>query len=156
VKQKIFDILSPTLPGTSVLDLFAGAGSLGLEALSRGAEAAVFVESSATCARLIAKNIALCGFEKQARILRVPVMKALRIHSLEEHHFDLALIDPPYDQGLIGPTLARLGETEILGNPSQAVVEHSSREKPLAIYGFLVLRDQRRVGQTWISFYSRS
>jgi 16S rRNA (guanine966-N2)-methyltransferase len=156
VKQRIFDLLPQKLSGFSVLDLFAGTGSLGLEALSRGAEQAVFIEVSKLCANFIARNLALCRFQNRARIIAVPVMKALSRSMLEDHCFHLTLIDPPYDEGWVDRTLAKLSETKILRESSEIVVEHSSREKPLPNYGFLVLHDQRQVGQTWVSFYTRS
>ena len=156
VKQRIFDILPWELSGFSVLDLFAGTGSLGMEALSRGAERAVFVDVSKACAKIIERNAELCGFEHRTRVIHAPVMKALTHPLLGECSFHLALVDPPYDQAWGDRTLARLGAAKIFAASAEIVIEHTSREALLAAYGPFVLRDQRQVGQTWLSFYTHS
>jgi 16S rRNA (guanine966-N2)-methyltransferase len=154
VKQRIFDLLPLKLTGFSVLDLFAGTGALGLEALSREAERVVFVDASKSSTNLILRNVHLCRLEQRAQVITAPVMRALGSTYLKNDSFHLALMDPPYDQGWVDRTLARLSETGILRPSSEVVVEHSPRERPLRNYGPFVLHDQRRVGQTWISFFT--
>lgn len=97
-RRTLFDILGSRPHGAVVLDLFAGAGSLGIEALSRGAREAVFVERDREACAAIAQNLDLTGFEGQGMIRRAEVLKALSAGP--ERPFDLVFIDPPYGRGL--------------------------------------------------------
>ena len=97
VKEAMFSILQFELAGRRVLDLFAGTGQLGLEALSRGAKSAVFTDNSKKALALAQKNIALTGFTAQAKTV---LCDAFSFLSTTDERFDLVLLDPPYDQGL--------------------------------------------------------
>lgn len=97
-RQTIFDILGSTVAGTRVLDLFAGAGTLGIEALSRGAEEAMFVESDPTACAVIRENLATTGFAECSLVRRADVVQFLARPAREP--FDLVFLDPPYSRGL--------------------------------------------------------
>ncbi len=110
VKESIFNIIQFEIEGRRVLDLFAGTGQLGLEALSRGAESAVFVDESNAAIKIITENIKTCGFEKQAQVLRSDALSALT----RLGKFDVILLDPPYDTDLLIKALDKIIEFDIL------------------------------------------
>ncbi len=155
VRQAIFNILSSRFPlkDIQVLDLFAGSGSLGLEALSRGAKRAVFVEPDPEARKALQENLRLSGFESQGRILKTPVARGLKILESEGASFAGVFLDPPYGQGLAHKTLLALPRSLILQAGAWVVVEHSIKEGIAESYSLLVLTDRRRYGTTWVSFY---
>lgn len=93
IKQSIFDILNPKIPGAEVLDLFAGSGSFGIEALSRGAKLAIFIESDYKAARILEENVETTGFKEQSKVLEKESHKFLW---QREDKFDLIFCDPPF------------------------------------------------------------
>ena len=135
-------ILHPDIPGARIVDLFAGSGALGLEALSRGAVSADFVEKNPKSIRVIAANIEILGAGDGANIVRKDAI--LFVEGLEEHAFDLAFADPPYEGGYA----ARLAEIW-LERPFTSIlsIEHRSREKLPGT------SDTRRYGDSAITFY---
>lgn len=99
VKKSLFDILTPRLAGARVLDLFAGTGALGIEALSRGAESCVFVEKSRSAAETIERNLERTKFTDQGRVLGFDAWKAVAMLSDERFEADLVIFDPPFAMG---------------------------------------------------------
>lgn len=102
VKESIFNIIQFDLPGTAVLDLFAGSGQLGIEALSRGADEAVFVDNSKKSIEVIKNNIALCKFESVAQVIMADSLSFIKNTSM---NFDIVLLDPPYHKELCNQVL---------------------------------------------------
>lgn len=153
VREAVFDIIAPLLDGGAVLDLFAGTGSLGIEALSRGMDRAVFVEDNRQVDAVLRKNLLACGVEKRADVISLPVDAALRILHARGQTFRLIFLDPPYEGALTGKTLREVSETRMLEKDGLAIAEHSSREEMQSKYGDLLLDDRRRYGHTVISFY---
>jgi 16S rRNA (guanine(966)-N(2))-methyltransferase RsmD len=152
VKESIFNILGEEVEGKVVLDLFAGTGSLGIEALSRGATKVSFVEKSREALRLIKRNVLQCGMAGQSEILPKDVNRAIGILSQRGESFDLILMDPPYVKGLIQRTLLKLQSNRIHRDDSILVIEHNRREPlPKRIEGWDLLRE-RAIGDTVISF----
>lgn len=149
VKEAIFNILGP-LDNDVVLDLFAGSGSVGLEALSRGAGFALFIDSLALSSACIRGNIELCGFSDKARIMKGVLPSILNRLKKNNAPFDLVFIDPPYDKNLINKNLEALANNKLVDARSRIVIEHSPREKPFCD-GMLIV-DQRQYGQTFVSF----
>lgn len=121
VKESIFNILQFELEGRKVLDLFAGTGQLGIEALSRGAESAVFVERRNDAVRLIRENLVATDFTACARV--VPG-DALEFLAGTREKFDIILLDPPYEAGLLEPVLERIAGFDILSPHGIIVAEH--------------------------------
>ncbi len=153
VREALFNILPRDLAGRRVLDLFAGSGSLSLEALSRGAESALLVDTSAAAAKLIQRNVDALGFTDRARIWKYPVGKALSRLADEGVAYDAIFLDPPYDGGWIGKTLAAIARAGTLHPEGVVVAEHSMREGVEEGYGALMRRDRRRYGDTVLSFF---
>jgi 16S rRNA (guanine(966)-N(2))-methyltransferase RsmD len=141
--------------GLTVLDLYAGTGNLSIEALSRGAERAVLVDSSARSAEAIKENLRRFGFAGQSEVWLAPVTRALRSLAKRGAAFDVIFLDPPYDRGLIEPTLEIIARMDLLSVSGLIVAEHSAREKIAARFDGLILYDQRRYGDTLLSFFRR-
>jgi 16S rRNA (guanine966-N2)-methyltransferase len=154
VRESIFNILRGRLEGAVVLDLFAGTGSLGIEALSRGAEKAVFVDKSPHAIRLIRRNVQACILEDRSRIWKRNVLWGLDSVTPEGRAFDLVFVDPPYEKDLAKRTLDLLDRAETTSPEATIVVEHSTRDSLPEQTTRLNLNDQRRHGKTLVSFYS--
>ncbi len=156
VRESLFGALAEAVVGAAFLDLYAGCGAVGLEALSRGAEKAVFVEAHAPAARLIAENAERCGLQDRARIIRAPVNRALPKLAREGAEFDLIFLDPPYGQGEVLRALRALARAPSLAAGGGWVICQRSRreEIPGGIGGFLRKRESR-FGETVIDWYQR-
>jgi 16S rRNA (guanine(966)-N(2))-methyltransferase RsmD len=140
------------IEGKLVLDLFAGTGNLGIEALSRGAKKAIFVEKEKQAIRLIQRNLTHLGLLERSEIVPKDANRAIGILRQRGEFFDLILIDPPYEKGLIQKTLIRLKSYPIYHKDSILVIEHNRREPiPDTMAGWNLFR-QRRMGDTIISF----
>jgi len=130
VRESIFSRLAARLDLTSltVLDLFAGSGALGIEALSRGAKAAIFVDSSRAAASAIRGNLEALGFASRGRLLVADARRALAGLASEGIEFDLVMCDPPYERGLSADILVRLCDLALLARGGWVVLELSRRE----------------------------
>ena len=149
VREALFSILGPDLvEGARVLDLFAGSGALGIEALSRGAAEATFVESSGASIAVVRRNLEALGVEAEAR--RQDALAYLRSASRDARLYDLVFLDPPYRHAsALGPELSTaLGP--VLA-PGARVVAESDRRAPLELD--LPLLDERRYGDTLIRIH---
>ncbi len=155
-REALFNILRlETLRGAMVLDLFAGTGALGLEALSRGASGAVFVDDSTLALSLIKKNIAQCGFSERTRVLRRDLLKGRFFLPSSElgGPFNLILLDPPYRQQICHRLLLELSAVGLVAPKGLVVCEEfQGEELPEEVPG-LHLFDQRRYGDTGFWFY---
>lgn len=152
VKESIFSILGEPWAGIRVLDLFSGTGSLGLEAISRGAKEAVFVEHSKTALDLLRRNIALCGFEHEAVVLPVSVSRGLAILGQREESFPVIFVDPPYGRGWVEKTIRQILAHGVLAEDGTVVLEHTLDESPSRVEGPLTTLRQERYGETAVSF----
>ncbi|MDA8441310.1 MAG: 16S rRNA (guanine(966)-N(2))-methyltransferase RsmD [Peptococcaceae bacterium] len=151
VKEAIFNVLSVKLQAAQVLDLFAGSGALGLEALSRGADFAVLVEKSRQACEIIQANAALTGLTSQVKLYNRDALQVLK--SLSGEKFDLVFVDPPYRQGLALISLAMLGEGNYLG-PNGVIIVETSREEQIPVeIANLSLRKRARYGDTEVWYY---
>ena len=152
VKESIFNCIQFDVEGARVLDLFAGTGQLGIEALSRGAESAVFVDRRTEAAKLVRDNLALCGFSDRAQVVCGDAMGYL---SSLRTKFDIIFLDPPYGAELLEQSLAHIARFDIL-TPCGIIVAESPLDKPLpalcAPYG--VYREYR-YGKIKVTIYHR-
>jgi len=153
VKENLFNILGERIVNANVLDLFAGAGSVGIEALSRGARAATFVELDHAALRAIRTNLETTRLAPRARIVRQDVFKFLR-HAPDEK-FNLIYVAPPQYKGLWMETLVALDAGEWLMDNGIVVAQiHPKEYRELALTN-LELFDQRKYGSTLLCFYRR-
>ena len=160
VKQTLFAILEPNLPGARVLDLFAGSGAGGIEALSRGAARAVFVERDQTAVRSIGENLARARVADRGMIHKADAIGYLRDRAAAEGPFGVVLVDPPYaEPALMEAALARLGErpagSALLTSDAIVVAKHFWRTPPPESIGLLASVRSRRFGETALTFYRR-
>jgi len=151
IKESVFNILSGGIADRRVLDLFAGTGALGIEAPSRGAETAVFIDQAKPALDAIRRNIVSLELEDRSRIIRWNIRKNLNC-LISRHPFDLVFMDPPYGTGAVSPTLEALIACGALASTARIVIEHSDRERLHLCMDPLTLADQRRFGKTLVSF----
>lgn len=149
LKESLFSTLGPGIEGKRVLDLYAGSGGLGIEALSRGAEAATFVESNASAASMIEANLASTGLKDRGEVVR---QKAERFAGGSRfggrRPYDLVLADPPYDEGIPRSVLEKLSQSGQLAPGAMVVVEVSSRLENLEPPVGYRLLDARKYGDS--------
>ena len=141
IKETLFNIIQMEVPGSVFLDLFAGSGAIGLEAVSRGAKKAVFVENSKKAAACIQENIRFTKFTSRWDLKCMDALSALRM--LERRYvFDIIFMDPPYEQGLEYDALAHLKDSSILNEDTLIIVEESLETDPYEMekYGFEITR----------------
>jgi 16S rRNA (guanine(966)-N(2))-methyltransferase RsmD len=153
VRKSLFDILGD-LKGLKILDLFAGTGSMGLEALSRGAAEVTFVDDDEAAIKLLFHNLKQVGYLPQAHVLKAKAHQALRRLDRKGLQYDLIFVDPPYDQGQVADSLKILDDRTLLADGGQILCEHSPREKP-PFLSRLQCVDTRKYGQTFVSFFKR-
>ena len=153
VREAIFSILGEAVADARVLDLFAGTGALGIEALSRGAEAAVFVEDHPEALRVLRRNLEDLGLTAQAQVLPLQVNTALKKLAARGPCFSLAFLDPPYGGGVAAGALAALAAADLLAPQAWVVAEHSRRETLPESMDGLIRRELRRYGDTQVAFY---
>jgi len=154
VREAIFNLIGQDVSGFKVLDLFAGTGCLGIEALSRGASRALFIDNSIQSIKLIKKNLARCGYESLGSVLKKDLTKGLpQKHLLIKQKFDLIFLDPPYEKRMIPPLLGELSDRDILASPSIAVAECFKTEILPEVLGGLQMVSFRTYGETKISIY---
>jgi 16S rRNA (guanine966-N2)-methyltransferase len=150
VREAIFNILGP--PPGAVLDLYAGTGALGLEALSRGATAAVFVERDGAALSALRRNLRETGLEDKATVMGGDVRTALRRLGPRADKFSWVFMDPPYIKDTEG-VLGELSGSELLTSCAVVIVEHDKRHRSPDSVGCLFLTDRRTYGDTELSFY---
>ena len=130
IREAIFNALPIEFPFKRALDLYAGTGAMGIEALSRGCEEAVFVDKSPMAITVIKKNLTICGLEDRARVVKRDVLSSLKMLAKEERRFDLIFIDPPYREDLLEDTLSEIDYLRLYTKGAFVVCE-SSRKSPL-------------------------
>ncbi len=153
VREAVFNILGPAVAGVKVLDLFAGTGALGIEALSRGAAAAVFVEGHAQSLKVLRRNLEDLGLLERAGVWALPVAAALKKLAGRGEHFGLAFLDPPYGGEVATAAVIALASLNLLAPGARVVVEHSRRETLPEVCGSLHRLEVRRYGDTQVAIY---
>jgi 16S rRNA (guanine(966)-N(2))-methyltransferase RsmD len=157
VREAIFNILGAPGASARVLDLFAGAGGLGLEALSRGAATCVFVDRAVEAVRMIEDNAAALGWKGRVRVLRGEAIASLAKLAAQGQRFAWVFVDPPYAGDDAKKILSALGgeRAELVDDDGVVIVEHDKRNVPDDDAGGLHRSDRRRYGDTEVSFYMR-
>ena len=154
VKQTLFAILEPDLPGAAVLDLFAGSGAGGIEALSRGAARVVFVDRDAAAIRTIRENLRRADLGADADVRPGDALAYVRNQGLLDEPFDLVLVDPPYaETALLLEALRLVSERRLVRPGGRVVAKHFWRETLPDEVGLLRSERSRRFGETALTFY---
>jgi 16S rRNA (guanine966-N2)-methyltransferase len=158
VKTALFDILAPEIEDARFLDLFAGAGGVGIEALSRGASAATFVELDAETWKLIGENLRITGLDAHAETLRADAFRFIESAHASGKRYDIVYVAPPQYQGMAARALARLDAAPLIEVGGLVIVQIDPRER--ADLETLTLRtlapiDERRYGGTLLIFFER-
>ena len=153
VKEAMFSIIHFDIPGARVLDLFGGSGQLGIEALSRGAKSAVFVDAGEPACRLIRENLKRTRLEKQASVIRSDYLQYL---SRTGEQFDIILLDPPYAEVFLENALKRITEIDILRSGGIMVAERPlGKELPWEFEGYQRSKDYK-YGNTLLTIYRKA
>lgn len=156
VREAVFNVIAARvrLEGLKgVLDLFAGTGAMGIEALSRGAEEAVFVDNDKGAVSVIERNIESCGLASRARVFKRTAAEAVRALGALGERFDIIFLDPPYRPSQIEETLEDIRRAGLL-NPGGMIIAEGSKREPLetGAVGFELL-DVRKYGDTAVYFF---
>ena len=147
VKQAIFNMVGPRIEGANVLDLFAGSGAIGIEALSRGAESVTFVDQQPRGLAILRQNLDALGFKERARLVRSDVVRWLEASPDAVRASDFIFLDPPYDDAVLDRALRSLDATVV---DATVLAEHS-RRRPLPELARLRVERQRRYGDTLVT-----
>jgi 16S rRNA (guanine966-N2)-methyltransferase len=157
VRQSLFDILAPRLPGARVLDAFAGSGAVGFEALSRGAARVVLVERSGPAVAALRQNAAvLAGAGGEIQIFRQDAAIAISALAERGHCFDVVYLDPPYESDLYLPLIERIEAGGLLADGGVLVAEHFHKRALPERIGRLLVTREVRVGDHRLTFYQAS
>jgi len=149
VKQALFNIIGDRVQGAAFLDLYAGAGGIGIEALSRGAGRAVFVDTSGDSADCIRQNLDNMGFAERAQVIHADVQAFLNKHG---GTYDIVFLDPPYAMDL-GPLLEQIGDARIVKADSLVIAEHFKKQPSPERAGRFILDREKQYGDTVLAFY---
>ena len=153
VKEAMFSILGRKPVAANVLDLFAGSGALGIEAISRGARSVVFIDRSMKVKKFLSRNLDVCNITARATVVQWDIQKNLNCLKTFPHPFDLIFMDPPYGQDLVAKTIGHLITSKCLSDEATIVAEHEPGLEIVPIDTTLTLSDTRRYGSNQLSFF---
>ncbi|KJS18954.1 MAG: hypothetical protein VR72_20975 [Clostridiaceae bacterium BRH_c20a] len=153
VKEAVFNVLGTRLSGAKVLDLFGGTGSMGIEALSRGATLAVFVEKNQKAVQVIRENLLGCKMEDKSKLYPIDCFKALKILSETNIKFNLIYLDPPYKSLIIDDILQGIVNLNLLEERATVIAETARDADLIVEYNNLKKAREDRYGDTKITYY---
>lgn len=153
VKGSLFNILAGAMEGADVLDLFAGTGNLGIEALSRGANSATFIDKSSDCAAIIRENLIHTKLVDLATVLTGDIFRMMSKLANEGMSFDIIFLDPPYNKNLVEETLNCIIENDVLKRSSIVIAEHDIDDIVSDEIGVLKKVRSTNYGDTVMSFF---
>ena len=153
VREALFNILMPVVDGARFLDLFAGTGAVGIEALSRGAKLAFFAEHDRRTVNFIRANLAATGFTEQAEVYALLVNKALNILTGKGAQFDIIFLGAPYDDPALEEALKVLGDSALIAPKGIVIAEHRTKHPLDEVFGALKRYRRAKYGDTTLSFY---
>lgn len=140
IKESLFNIIAPYIYDCSFLDLFSGTGAIGIEALSRGAKEACFVDFDKNSIDIINQNISLAKFEQKAIVHNLSVLDAIDKLAINNKKFDIIFLDPPYDKNLLLPALKKIEDTKILKDDGFIICEQHIKEEELNLKNLCIYR----------------
>lgn len=152
VKESMFNIVQDWVYDSQVLDLFAGSGALGIEALSRGASQAVFCDNSLDSIKIIKSNIEKAKVVDRSQIVSGDFKRCLRDMEAKNQSFDMIFVDPPYYEGLFEEVLDTIRSCKILKKDGIVIVEHDAK-KPIGQVEGLEVYKEKKYGITMLTFY---
>ncbi|HCD41574.1 MAG TPA: 16S rRNA (guanine(966)-N(2))-methyltransferase RsmD [Bacillota bacterium] len=153
VKKSLFDILSPDIPDSRCLDLFAGTGAIGIEALSRGARRVTFVECSRKMVNVIRTNLDITGLSSSAKVIQGDVRRLVPALYRQGEVFNIVFVDPPYGHGLVPETMEIISTYTLLDSDGIVIARHESRQELPDEFDELKATRREKYGDTIISFY---
>ncbi len=153
VRESLFNILAAEIPGATVLDLFCGAGTLGIEALSRGARHATFVDSTRRSVECTRANLGVIQAEADATVVTADALAGLRSLARIGRTFDIVFADPPYDQNHVVRTLKAVAASETRAPEGILVIEHHKKEPPGDPPPGFSVWTERRFGDTMFTIW---
>ena len=151
LREALFNLLGP-LQNQTFLDLFAGSGSVGLEAASRGAQSVFFVEKNKQLVEVIKRNIQTCCLDQNCRIIAGDIDFGLSDLFRKKNEFDIIFADPPYNRELVGKTLKLLSKHNVLRKNGIVVIQHSIKETYRELNDNIYQTDQRKYGDNALTF----
>jgi len=153
VREALFDILGISVRETCFLDLFAGTGAVGIEALSRGAREVIFIEKELKCIKIIKNNLEKTGNSQNAVVYKIDFLFGLKLLGKKNCQLDHIFLDPPYNRGLINISLLEISKLPILRHKGLVIAQHYKKEKIMENINNLKLFNQRIYGECHLSFY---
>ncbi len=154
VKEALFNILGARIINADFLDLFAGTGAIGIEALSRGAKSVVFSDSNRLSIRLLKENLKFLASDERFRVLCSPVERNIQILASQGFSFDLIFLDPPFDAGLLPGTIEKIMRYGLLNKDGTLIIEH--QRKLVNDYPELIIFLDRNYGDISLSFFRKN
>lgn len=156
IKESLFNIIMNYVPESKVLDLFAGSGSLGIEALSRGAESTIFVDQNSTCRDIIVENLEKTKLLNKAKVIKLDVFSAIRQLGKQGEKFDIIFLDPPYNMKFLVNTVQSIDEFDIISEEGIIACEHHKNEEAPETIGGLNKVRVKSYGEKIYSFYLKA
>lgn len=153
VKESLFNMISPYIMDSNVLDLFAGTGSLGIECLSRGAQRCVFVDVSKESISIIKSNITKARVENESIVLNLDFKDAISKLKVQKNKFDVIFMDPPYYKNMFIDALEKIDNADLLEEEGIIVIEHDSKENFPEKIERLEKHKVKKYGNTTLTFY---
>lgn len=151
LRQALFNLLGE-IEDTTFLDVYAGSGSVGLEAASRKAKKVVFIEKNKDCVAAIRENLSKLGYEARSLVLSSDVRQGWLFLFEKQYAFDYIFADPPYDRAWIAKTMGLLFDFPVLKKDGMLILQHSVRENTNSMQAGWLIADQRRYGDTFLTF----
>lgn len=156
VREAMFNIIRAGIPEARVLDLYAGSGAFGIEALSRGAYSTIFVDNNINCIRVIKSNLLILGDSARlSQVVKLDALKSISRFKKENKKFDIIFLDPPYYRKLARNCLIKIDACDILSQHGFAICEHFVKDVMPERIGGLFSFKERKYGDTMLSFYRR-
>jgi 16S rRNA (guanine(966)-N(2))-methyltransferase RsmD len=156
LRETLFNILAPRIDGSRFLDLCAGTGAVGIEALSRGAGSVTFIDRSRRAIAIIEGNLAALGITSNATVINREAISALKRLADEAAKFDIVFFDPPYASEIYSQAMRQLAAGDLLGPQALVIVEHRAKAAPEAEIGGLRIYRQVKQGESALAFYKRA
>lgn len=158
VKESLFSILGNTIIGATFLDLCAGSGNVGIEAISRGAESVTFVDFHPACIKTIISNLQRCNIpidHHKVDIIKIDIFKAIEYFNRNGISFDIIFLDPPYYSGILKEAIQEISLSDIVLNGGRIIAEHDIKDIVDVDVGKLIMTRQQNYGTTLLSFYQK-